>query len=96
MNGLHRHPYEAITTFVDGHQHNIRNISGEAFDVLGHTHILSGRTSYADGHSHPYSIVTDVAIPVGFRQHIHYFSGFTNIVDGHAHGFSGYTDTEIG
>lgn len=56
----HRHTLDGHTTFISGHIHYYKTVTGPALanPEGGHSHAFTGRTTVDDGHRHGYSAKT--------------------------------------
>ena len=88
--GLHRHDFNGVTTFDNGHTHQYYGKTSLDSDVSGHVHYMIGETTFDDGHIHQYELQTGSSIPID-GGHIHYYQAATSFDNGHIHYMSGYT-----
>lgn len=93
QNELHSHVYQSTTGVADNHAHRYSGETSKEPDYPGHYHHMSGYVRFADGHTHYYSLLTGLAIPVA-DGHIHHYMGYTTITERHFHSMWGQTGSE--
>lgn len=88
----HKHSYDGITSFTDGHKHDYSGKSNMKPNSPNHVHCIEGKTEMSNGHIHEYKFETS---PPYYIQggHFHYYGSMINLIEKHEHVLQGYVST---